>query len=159
MADRIDGFSGTYVLADLDATRTLAGRIAAGLQGGHAIALRGELGAGKTALARDILRALGVTEHVPSPTFTLIQTYETGRGPVFHFDLYRIEDESELEQLGFDEALSQGIVLVEWPDRAPNAIPGDALNVMLEIDAGNVRRAAISGTVYWRDFLDDKNHD
>ncbi|HTO39856.1 MAG TPA: tRNA (adenosine(37)-N6)-threonylcarbamoyltransferase complex ATPase subunit type 1 TsaE [Rhizomicrobium sp.] len=158
MADRIDGFSGRYPLADLGATQGLAGRIAAGLRAGHTVALRGDLGAGKTALARDILRALGVEGHVPSPTFTLVQTYETARGPVFHFDLYRIEHERELEQLGFEEALDLGIVLVEWPERAPGAIPDDALNVTLELRADGTRNAALSGTAYWRSYLDE-DHD
>ena len=155
MADRIEGFSGRFALADLAATQALAARIAAGLRAGSSVALKGELGAGKTTLARAILRALGVTEHVPSPTFTLVQSYETDRGPVFHFDLYRIEAARELEELGFDEALDQGIVLVEWPERAEERIPEDALNVSLELNAN--RSAMVSGTAYWKSYLAKEN--
>lgn len=101
-----------------------------------------------------------MTGHVPSPTFTLVQTYETAKGPVFHFDLYRIERENELEELGFEEALDLGIVLVEWPERAQGAIPDDALNVTLELRADGTRNAMLSGTAYWRSYLDeDHGHD
>jgi tRNA threonylcarbamoyl adenosine modification protein YjeE len=157
MADRIAGFSGTFPLPDLDATGRLAARIAAGLRAGHTVALKGELGAGKTTLARAILRALGVTEHVPSPTFTLVQSYETARGPVFHFDLYRIEEPRELEELGFDEAVDQGIVLVEWPERAEGRLPEDVLNVTLVLDTQ--RSAVVSGMDYWKTYLaEERDH-
>jgi tRNA threonylcarbamoyl adenosine modification protein YjeE len=157
MADRIEGFSGTFPLPDLAATEALAARIAAGLRPGCSVALKGELGAGKTTLARAMLRALGVSEHVPSPTFTLVQSYETARGPVFHFDLYRIEEAGELEELGFDEALDQGIVLVEWPERAEGRMPADMLNVSLEFKGE--RSAMISGTTYWNTYLaKEKDH-
>lgn len=151
MADRIEGFFRHFPLPDLAATDRLAARIAAGLQTGSLVALKGELGAGKTTLARAILRDLGVTEHVPSPTFTLVQSYETAKGPVFHFDLYRIEEARELEELGFDEALDQGIVLVEWPERAEGLLPEDILNVTLELNAE--RSATISGAAYWKTYL------
>src|SRR5689334_508178 len=95
-------FQITESLADMAATGRLGARIAGGLQRGDAVALEGDLGAGKTTLARAILEALGVTENVPSPTFTLVQTYETPRFPVRHFDLYRVESETELDELGFD---------------------------------------------------------
>ena len=84
------GFEQTYILGDLAATDALGARIAASLRVGDVIALQGELGAGKTTLARAILRALGVKEVVPSPTFTLVQSYDTARLTVQHFDLYRI---------------------------------------------------------------------
>ncbi len=158
MADRIEGFRGTFPLPDLAATSALAARIAAGLHVGQSVALKGELGAGKTTLARAVLRALGVTEHVPSPTFTLLQSYETQKGTVYHFDLYRVQDPRELDELGFDEALDQGIVLVEWPERAEGRLPADILNVALAMDA-NGRSAAISGDTYWRQFLtEEKQH-
>ena len=134
MADRIEGFFGHFPLPDLAATGRLAARIAAGLRAGSSVALKGELGAGKTTLARAILRDLGVTEHVPSPTFTLVQSYETAKGPVFHFDLYRIEE-----------------ALVEWPERAEGLLPEDILNVTLELNAE--RSATISGAAYWKTYL------
>ncbi len=149
MADRIEGFSGGFPLLHLAATDTLAARIAAGLRAGDCVALRGDLGAGKTTLARAILRELGVREHVPSPTFTLVQSYETGRGTVFHFDLYRIEKARELEELGLEEALGQGAVLVEWPERAEGHLPDDALQVELEVRANAGRFATVSGASRW----------
>jgi tRNA threonylcarbamoyl adenosine modification protein YjeE len=152
MADRIGKFSRTVSLNDLAATEALAAQIAAGLRADMCVALKGALGAGKTALARAILRSLGVAEHVPSPTFTLVQSYETARGPVFHFDLYRVEEAGELEEIGLDEALDQGIVLVEWPERAEGRLPGDALKVALELDDAG-RTATVSGPTYWNAFL------
>jgi tRNA threonylcarbamoyl adenosine modification protein YjeE len=158
MANRIEGFSGRIPLPDLIATDALAARIAAGLRPGDCIALKGDLGAGKTTLARAILRRLGVAEHVPSPTFMLMQSYETAKGSVFHFDLYRVENAGELEELGFDEALGNGIVLVEWPERAGDLLPV-TLNVTLEMHPEWGRLAAISGEIYWMQFLDkEKNH-
>lgn len=156
MADRIEGFTGSFALPDLAATNALAARIAAGLEAGACVALRGDLGAGKTTLARAILRVLGVSENVPSPTFNLIQTYETARGAVYHFDLYRIEEVGELEELGFDEARDQGIVLVEWPERAEKYLPNDALNVALRADGERV--AAVSGPASWTKFLADETN-
>jgi|SRR6185437_3566319 len=158
MANGIEGFSGHFPLPDLAATDALAARIAAGLRPGNCVALKGDLGAGKTTLARAILRRLGVAEHVPSPTFTLVQSYETAAGPVFHFDLYRVEDAHELEELGFDEALDNGIALVEWPERAENRLP-TTLKVMLELHPERGRSAAIFGESYWAKFLGkEKDH-
>ncbi len=142
------GFEQTYILGDLAATDALGARIAASLRVGDAIALQGELGAGKTTLARAILRALGVKESVPSPTFTLVQSYETTRLTVRHFDLYRIIESSELDELGIDEALDEGAALIEWPERAGSRLPDDALHVALSAD-DHVRRAHISGPQHW----------
>jgi tRNA threonylcarbamoyl adenosine modification protein YjeE len=99
-----------------------------------------------------------VTEHVPSPTFTLVQSYETARGPVFHFDLYRLDDARELEELGFDEAIDTGIALVEWPERAGDLLPV-TLNVALDTHPAWGRSAAILGDSYWAKFLNkEKDH-
>jgi tRNA threonylcarbamoyladenosine biosynthesis protein TsaE len=135
-------------LPDLHATEALGARIAARLRVGDAVALEGDLGAGKTALARAVLQALGVREDVPSPTFTLVQVYDTPALTVSHFDLYRIKSESELDELGFDDALATGAALIEWPERAPHRIPPDALHVDLAID-GSARRAILSGPERW----------
>jgi tRNA threonylcarbamoyl adenosine modification protein YjeE len=140
-------------LADEAATVALGARIASGLGPGGAVLLTGELGAGKTALARAILRALGVTEHVPSPTFTLVQAYETSALVVRHFDLYRIEAESELDELGLDDALSEGAVLIEWPERAAARLPADALRVEMTVTGETLRRARVSGPASWKEAL------
>jgi tRNA threonylcarbamoyl adenosine modification protein YjeE len=140
-------------LPDMRATEALAARIASGLRVGDAVALEGDLGAGKTALARAILIALGVSETVPSPTFTLVQHYETARLTVSHFDLYRIKTESELDELGFDDAQANGATLIEWPERAPHRIPADALHVHLVASGESARRAALSGPQRWAEIF------
>jgi tRNA threonylcarbamoyl adenosine modification protein YjeE len=111
--------------------------------------LKGDLGAGKTTLARAILRALGVSENVPSPTFTLVQTYETLALTVWHYDLYRIENPSEIDELGLDEALEGGAALIEWPENAGNRLPDDALCVELTATGANARLVVISGPERW----------
>jgi tRNA threonylcarbamoyl adenosine modification protein YjeE len=146
-------FSRQIELADMRATEALAARVASGLRAGEAVALEGDLGAGKTALARAILVALGVTETVPSPTFTLVQHYETARFTVSHFDLYRIKVESELDELGFDDALANGTTLIEWPERAPDRVPADALHVHLAAAGESARRATLSGPQRWAEIF------
>jgi hypothetical protein len=140
-------------LPDLRATEALGARIAGGLRAGDAVALEGDLGAGKTALARAVLVALGVSEAVPSPTFTLVQHYETARLIVSHFDLYRIRAESELDELGFDDALANGAALIEWPERAPRRIPADALHVHLAAAGESVRHVTLSGPRRWAEII------
>jgi tRNA threonylcarbamoyladenosine biosynthesis protein TsaE len=138
------------VLADLAATDELAARIARLARSGDLILLQGGLGSGKTAFARGFLRALGVREEVPSPTFTLVQAYETDKGPVWHFDLYRLQQPEEAVELGFDEARANGIVLVEWPDRLGPHVPEDALTLTLAIAGPTQRSVTLSGSGEWR---------
>ncbi len=141
-------FRAETALPDLVATAALAGRIAPLLRPGDAVALWGGLGAGKTTLAREILRALGVSEDVPSPTFTLVQTYETPRLTVAHYDLYRLKSPRELDELGFRDALEDGAALVEWPERAPDYLPDETLHLRLSLD-GDARRVRITGPQRW----------
>jgi hypothetical protein len=140
-------FRGEISLPDLDATARLGTGIAGGLKVGDAVALWGDLGAGKTTLARAILKALGVTDDVPSPTFTLVQSYDTVP-KIAHFDLYRLKSAREMEQLGLEDALLDGAVLVEWPERAPEALPPDALHVRLDQNDG-MRNARLTGPARW----------
>jgi tRNA threonylcarbamoyl adenosine modification protein YjeE len=151
MAENHETFRREFPLPDLDATAQLGARIAGGLKAGDAVALWGDLGAGKTTLARAILRALGVHDEVPSPTFTLVQNYET-RPPVAHFDLYRLKSAREMEELGFEDALAEGAVLVEWPERAPEALPPEALHVRLKQENG-VRAARLTGPARWESLM------
>ena len=144
-------------LPDLAATEALGRSIAGLLQAGDAVLLDGPLGAGKTALARALLReACGEPGmEVPSPSYTLVQTYD-GRSaageplPIAHFDLWRLHDASALDELGWDEA-QDGVVLVEWPDRLGPLAPADALHVTLRVlpdRTGSVdppRRATLTG--------------
>ena len=140
-------------LANEAATEALGARIAGGLAPGDAVLLSGELGAGKSVLARAILRSLGVNEHVPSPTFTLAQAYETDRLMLHHFDLYRIERTRDLDELGIEDALDEGAILVEWPERAPGLFPAESLNITLETTSESARRAHITAPKRWQDIL------
>jgi tRNA threonylcarbamoyl adenosine modification protein YjeE len=131
-----------FPLPDLAATQALGQLVAARLGPGRVVALWGDLGAGKTTLARAILAALGVTDTVPSPTFTLVQSYDAGALPVSHFDLYRLKSPAELDELGWDELLDSGAALVEWPERAGARLPPGTLHVRLELADGS-RRARL----------------
>src|ERR1700687_5629720 len=112
----------------------LAEDIAFAVRPGDLVALSGALGAGKTTLARAIIHALGCDEReeIPSPTFTLVQTYATRRMPAAHFDIYRVNEASEMDELGLDLALKQCGALIEWPERADGALPASRLEILLE---------------------------
>jgi tRNA threonylcarbamoyladenosine biosynthesis protein TsaE len=112
-------------------TLSLAERFAAYLLPGSVVTLSGELGAGKTVFAKGVAKGLGVGEHVTSPTFTIIHEY-MGRLPFYHMDAYRLEDESEAGEIGIEEYFdSDGITLVEWPERIESIIPPEAIRVTL----------------------------
>ena len=148
------GFETIVTLADETATADLGARIARLLEPGDAVLLKGDLGAGKTTLARAILRALGVEGHVPSPTFTLVQTYQPRDLTVFHYDLYRIEDARELAELGLDDALDDGALLVEWPEKGfPARLATGALTVMLTQTGPTAREARIAGPGRWQGLI------
>ena len=153
MKGKSEGFVREFALGDEAATAALGAQIAAALKSGDAVALAGDLGAGKTTLARAMLRALGIGEDVPSPTFTLVQHYEAPRLKIDHFDLYRIENESEIEQLGLDDTLQDGAALIEWPERAGARLPPGALRIELEIAGAHSRRAIVSGPSEWASRL------
>lgn len=133
-------------LPDQIATEALAARIAGRAKPGDSILLEGPLGAGKTTFARAFLRAAirDPLLEVPSPTFTLVQIYETPIGLVHHYDLWRIDDANALAELDWDEA-RDGIVLVEWPDRLGDLRPTDALTVTLALQGGDARTATLAG--------------
>ncbi|MBZ9703860.1 MULTISPECIES: tRNA (adenosine(37)-N6)-threonylcarbamoyltransferase complex ATPase subunit type 1 TsaE [unclassified Mesorhizobium] len=152
------------LLADETQTARLGEDLALALRAGDVLALKGDLGAGKSTLARALIRALADDAglDVPSPTFTLVQSYDT-RIPVHHFDLYRLSSAAELDELGFDEALAQGAALVEWPERAEGYLPGTAVLIEL-VQHGDGRLARLSGqgaaydrvarSLAMRDFLE-----
>ena len=119
------------ILEDEQATSELGARLAAVLHPGDVVTLTGPLGVGKTALARSVLRALGHKGDVPSPSFAIVQPYEELDPPVWHVDLYRVEDASEIEELGLDSA-ADAVLLVEWPERAGERAWPDALRLSLE---------------------------
>lgn len=120
-----------------DALRAWGRELGAALQPPAVVALSGDLGAGKTTLVQAICEGLGVREPVTSPTYALVHEYETARGRVQHFDLYRLRDAAQLAQIGWDEAVAGGgIVLVEWPERAGAMLPTDARRLTLAHVAG-----------------------
>ena len=138
-------------LADRRATAALARGIAACAARGDLLALSGDLGAGKTAFARDFIHARQdadglAREEVPSPTFTLVQVYDLPDAPIWHFDLYRLGGPEEVRELGLEEALGEGIVLVEWPDRLDSLLPPSRLEItLLAGDGEEARRARLVG--------------
>ncbi|MEL7261014.1 MAG: tRNA (adenosine(37)-N6)-threonylcarbamoyltransferase complex ATPase subunit type 1 TsaE [Pseudomonadota bacterium] len=128
----------TIPLPDADATTALGRAMGRVLAVGDTVLLEGSVGAGKTHFARALIQSiLHVPEDVPSPTFTLVQTYETTRGPLWHADLYRLSDPGEVEELGLTEAFDTAICLIEWPDRFVGA-PANALTLSFA-DAGDGR--------------------
>jgi len=133
----------TFALADEAATAALGARLGQASRPGDVIALRGDLGAGKTTLARGLIRALtGPATEVPSPTFTLVQTYETPGLAIWHFDLYRLELAAESRELGLDEAMD-GLTLLEWPERLGQLLPATRLEVRLSFEGeGRIARLA-----------------
>jgi tRNA threonylcarbamoyladenosine biosynthesis protein TsaE len=134
------------MIPDLDGTEALARRLAGLARVGDAILLEGPLGAGKTAFCRAFLRAVSgdAALDVPSPSFTLVQSYETRLGPVHHFDLWRLDGPGGLVELGWDE-LTADIVLVEWPDRLGALRPASALRLTLELGEGESRLVSVAG--------------
>jgi tRNA threonylcarbamoyladenosine biosynthesis protein TsaE len=139
-------------LPDEAATAALAARVAALAVPGDIIALNGDLGAGKTSFARAFIRACGdPDEEVPSPTFTLVQMYESDAGAIWHFDLYRLDSGNEAWELGIEDAFATGISLIEWPDRLGPLLPAHRLEITLDFgDVPQARRAVLVGGTGWR---------
>lgn len=143
-------------LPELAATADFARRLAPLLRTGDVIGLAGDLGSGKTTLARDLIAALSDRDReVPSPTFTLVQTYDCGALTVWHFDLYRIERPADVFELGFEDALADGVTLVEWPERLGALMPADHLIVTLvQGPTADARIARLAGRGAWAERLD-----
>lgn len=139
-------------LADETSTRALGERLAGVLAAGDVVRLEGGLGAGKSTLARALIRRLTGVAEAPSPTFTLVETYETPDFLLWHFDLYRLEKPEEVWELGLEEALDGGALLIEWPERIEGMLPEEALTVRLDV-SGAGRRAFIGGGEFWRSRL------
>jgi len=151
-------------LADEAATARLADLVAGAARPRDVIALTGPLGVGKTAFARGFIAALARRRgappppEVPSPTFTLVQTYALGGASVWHFDLYRLARPDDAVELGLDEALAEGISLIEWPERLGRLLPRDRLEIALAYDAEDrpqARRARLAGHGAWAGRIHD----
>ena len=139
------------ILANEAATARLGAAIATQLRAGEAVCLSGPLGAGKSTLARALVRTLTTAdEEVPSPTFTLVQFYEGPRLQVAHFDLYRLSNPDEAYEIGLDEALDEGAAVIEWPERLAGRLPPDRLDIEIALgdDAGG-RRATLTPHGAW----------
>ncbi len=138
-------------LADEAATVALARRVAGLARAGDVIGLSGDLGVGKTRFARAFVdAAAGDGEEVPSPTFTLVQTYESPAATIWHFDLYRLNRPEEVYELGIEEALAGGISLIEWPERLGALLPAQRLDIDLAYgDQPTERRARLAGHGDW----------
>jgi N-acetylmuramate 1-kinase len=146
----------SWSLDDVDLVRLdiLASRIAVALKTGDVITLSGPLGAGKTTFARALVTRLGGEGEVPSPTFALMQRYETKRLTLTHCDFYRLEP-AELDQLGLDDALEEGVVLIEWPERAERWLPRDRLDIAMDETATPaLRRIVLTGHGTWEARLE-----
>ena len=155
-------FSRRMVLMDLAETAGFARRLGPCLRAGDVVALYGDLGAGKTAFARALIQGLqargGAVEEVPSPTFSLVQQYEIGGLLLWHFDLYRLTGPQDAYELGIDEALAEGVSLIEWPDRLGELLPGGRLSLYFEIPgdtgpSGEKRLLCMEGTLDWGERL------
>jgi tRNA threonylcarbamoyl adenosine modification protein YjeE len=149
----------TVHLPDVPAVKRLGASLAALLATGDVVLLRGDLGAGKTELARAMIQArTGASVEVPSPTFTLIQSYDTLTLHIAHADLYRVEALGELAELGLDEAMEDGVLLVEWPERAEGQWPASRLEIAIVLQPdGQTRTATLTGQGDWAARLDAWN--
>lgn len=146
----------------------LGGLLSERARAGDVITLRGDLGAGKTVLARGFIRKACVGEgedpaefDVPSPTFTLVQTYDAPEKPerdrsIWHFDLYRLEAAGDIWELGFEEALDDGICLIEWPERAASLLPDERLDLVFETREGSdIRDVTLKPSPSWDERIAD----
>lgn len=133
-------------------TRAFGERLAHQLRAGDVLLLLGNLGAGKSELTRGIAQGLGVADTVTSPSFTILNVYEDGRVPLYHFDWYRLQSAEELYEMGMDEYLGgDGVAVVEWPSQCPEAIPEDYLEVAIEPLGESERRLTLTPRGAFRD--------
>ena len=140
-------------MPSLEAMETFGKRIAAKLREGDVVALNGPLGAGKTTLARAILRKLGVSKEIPSPTFTIIEIYDDICPSIVHADFYRLEDPQEALELGLSEYREDAVLIAEWPEHIGGfSHEPQCLDIKLEI-LGQKRRAIVEGGLDWLDRM------
>ena len=131
----------THITLTREDTQALGMQLAQALKRGDVVLMTGDMGAGKSEFSRGVARGLGITCAVPSPSFTILNVYEEGRIPLYHFDWYRIGDESELTDMGLDEFVGgDGVALIEWHERAPYLVPETSLEVRLEPQEDGSRR-------------------
>jgi tRNA threonylcarbamoyladenosine biosynthesis protein TsaE len=136
----------TSLSQSVEQTEAIAAELAGSLRGGECIALHGDLGAGKTQFVRGLVRGLGGNARtVSSPTFVLLNVYDTGRLTVFHLDAYRVHGSEDFEAIGFPELLEQGgVVVVEWAGRVADLLPEPTVHVRITAEGGNARRIDVT---------------
>ena len=141
------------ILHDAAATDAIGRALAGSLRAGDVVTLSGPLGAGKTSIARGVLSALGLAGEAPSPSFAIVQPYAVPevRLPVLHVDLYRLDDSSEIEELGLDDARHDHALLVEWPEHAGAGAWPDALALTISIEPDGARRLTATVPAAWKD--------
>jgi tRNA threonylcarbamoyladenosine biosynthesis protein TsaE len=138
-----DKLEGSYDSGSPAETRLIAAEFGRNLRAGMVLSLIGDLGAGKTEFVKGLAIGLGVDNEVTSPTFTIVHEYREGRLPLFHMDFYRLNDETELGEVGFDDYLmARGICAIEWGDKFPNRLPPDSVAIRFSI-RGNKKRAIV----------------
>lgn len=147
----------TLHLQNEEETRAAAQELSRYLKSGDVIALDGTLGVGKTAFARALINAMpGEAEDVPSPTFTLVQTYQRGDAEIWHFDLYRLEEPEDAFELGIEDAFTDAISLIEWPGKLGNYLPKKHLRIVLAQDGeSDTRTLQVIGDNDWRERLSE----
>ena len=156
MSDSNPSFFQALTVRSEAETAALGRRIGALLRVGDFVTLAGALGAGKTVFARGLIRRFLADEEVPSPTFMLVQTYQTPKFQIAHVDLYRVKSPREIRELGLDEALERGAVLIEWPDRIGVELPADRLDIILEGgEEENERTAKVIARGAWVSRIGD----
>lgn len=144
----------SFHLADEEETLNFGARLAQMLESGDVVALYGDLGMGKTTLSRGLIKSLiPELEDVPSPTYTIVQVYEPDAFQLWHFDLYRLDDPSEVIEIGLEEALID-VCLIEWPEKAGNYLPQSRLSVTLKPDGTGRLACLAAGSKEWADRLE-----
>ncbi len=142
-------------ISSLSELKNFAASLAELARMGDVFLLQGDLGAGKTEFARAFIRSLcGDETEVPSPTFTLLQVYEANRELIHHYDLYRLESSEDVWELGLEEALSDGITLIEWPERLPHLNLSSALTLSFSILSPEVREIHLTAGKAWQERLE-----
>ena len=137
----------TFISNSPAETEAIGRQLAEDVDAGSVLALKGELGSGKTSFTKGLVEALESSAAVSSPTFTIVHEYQGGRLPVYHFDLFRVENSQSLARLGLDDYLfGDGISVIEWADRFPEFIPDQARWILFEIKSENQRAITLQGT-------------
>jgi tRNA threonylcarbamoyladenosine biosynthesis protein TsaE len=131
-------------------TEDFGARLANHVEAGDVIALYGDLGAGKTSLARGLLRALGLVEDAPSPTFPIVVTYDHLRLPIWHVDLYRLDDPEDVDELGLDDILSDGALIIEWPERMGARLWPSTLKIHISHHPNGGRGLTVEAPEAWK---------